>query len=241
MELIDNQNRSVLAEGRNYGFSMAFCKVLSDNQLETISPITACKDFLNDILYTEKTQKKIGVYGLHTSYSGIFKDENYFYMVGKVLPTKYGGNYATYDRDKEFALGNKDGLLSFINQFEDKLKIDLTEILECENDKEIVIFKVPIEWANSPYMISLYGLIVRIGLWYKYEDLEKYLNNFTYDNRDLFNAKNLLASIEKLKKIVNIYKPYDYNILNNITPNTIHNFGIQSFLYKPTFYLKSLK
>ena len=79
-KLIDKQNRRTLGEGRNYGMGMACLKKDGDN-FETVCPITACKDFISDVIYSELTGKPYYAYGLSTSKKDIFdykNDEAYF-------------------------------------------------------------------------------------------------------------------------------------------------------------------
>ena len=72
LKIIDKQNRGKLNEGRNYQMGFAFCKKVSNKVLETIQPISPCKDYLNDVVYSERTGKNVSAYGLNTSKLGLF-------------------------------------------------------------------------------------------------------------------------------------------------------------------------
>ena len=172
----DKTNRNILIEGRNKGFGISFAQINTrDDDLQVLIPISACKDFLNDQIYTFHTGITIKQYGLTTINVKNYLNNDYFYMVGKILhhKVKAHGTYSNYDRDLQFSIDNRNALLSFINYFEMELKLDsLTEFLYCENNESLIIFKVPSIWALNTYNISFYTMLARIGLFYKYENIE---------------------------------------------------------------------
>ena len=59
MEIINNFDRLKLSEGRNFGIGFAFLKKITNNKFETLNAFTACKDYLNDLIYVETTKKNL--------------------------------------------------------------------------------------------------------------------------------------------------------------------------------------
>ena len=55
-----NHSRGVLIEGVKSGVSYGFL----NQKLETVMPISPCKDYLNDVCFLERYGGEIEVYGL---------------------------------------------------------------------------------------------------------------------------------------------------------------------------------
>src|SRR5687768_15710647 len=96
LTLVDKQDRSVLCEGRNYGIGFAFCKRTGD-VLETVQPVSPCKDYLNDVVYSEHSGQPFSAWGLRTSKKNIFYADEGAYVLFQVCkkgargPTAYTG------------------------------------------------------------------------------------------------------------------------------------------------------
>lgn len=229
MKLIDEQKRSKLAEGRNYGVGSGFAKIDGDNVI-TVMPITACKDFLNDFVYTENTNKPYKRHGFHTPYKlGVFNEEKKeCYLVFGVLKLGvYLGDYNGYDRDCKTLESNYKNLEKFLNSFEEKFKLEnRTEITKLEDNRFLA--KVPLFWAKATYRISLYGLLLRVGISYTHGDVMDFLNNI--DNNDIYAVKNVIPKIEMMCN--GVIPEQDMNNLHDV-----HNCGIMTFEFpeKKTF------
>src|SRR5665647_1670734 len=89
-KLIDKGGRSVLNEGRSVGLGYGFCKREGDT-FTTAMPITACKDYLNDQVYSEVTGIPARNYGFSSVRQDIFAD-GWGYLAMSVLPRKGSGN-----------------------------------------------------------------------------------------------------------------------------------------------------
>lgn len=222
MILINNQDRSKLGEGRNYGMGFSICKQTDENTIETIIPITACKDYLNDVVYNELTNKEIAAYGLKITKKTNLLDNERFWIVTKILDVKGGTQYAKQSEDEELLKNNRENLLNFINQIEQKIKIDTSEFLTCENDENIIAINAPIFWMQGTYLISLYTLLLRVGLYYKGEDVMEYLKDFKHRSEEVYMIKNILP---KLEKLFNNYVPKTQDFGNKVG-TAIHNYGI---------------
>lgn len=196
--LIDNCNRGVLNEGRNYGLSCAFTK-RDGSQLTTIQPLSSCLDYLNDVLYTEHTGKDFSACGLNTSKKNIFDPNGY--LVFGILPYSSGIRYSNQDRDT-LALqttGDSGLLENFINQWEILLKVEgRTKIVKLEENRYLSI--VPPFWCQYSYLISLYAKLLRNGIFYKEGDVFEFLKATRMDNDDANTMAYYFPKIERLIK-----------------------------------------
>lgn len=219
-ELVDNQDRAKLSEGRNYGFAGAFCK-REGNVLTTVMPITCCKDFYNDLIYTELTGKPFSAYGLHTEKQNIF-NHGEGYLVNAIL--KQGRNlteYSNYNRDYEYFENNYQNLEKFINWFEMRFELpNLTKLIRLEENRILSI--VPMFWCKATYRISLYSFLLRLGLFYKNGEPMEYLRKFNYDSSDVYMLNAIKGKLEKM--LDGCIPEQNMNTISNI-----HNCGIQSF------------
>lgn len=219
MQLINEQNRSKLSEGRDYGMGFAFCTVSGDVVTTTMA-ITACKDFLNDQIWSDKTGKPYQIYGLKTEPLGLFTGP-VSYMVMGILPyNRDGGPYNKMEEDVARLSSNYHTLQAFINNIEVLLKLnELTSIKEIEENRYLVTF--PSFWANATYLISLYTLLLRVGLYYEDGDCLSYLQKYKKCIDDMVYVKN---SLPKLKAMIegnipeqdfkNLYSPHSVGIVN---------------------------
>lgn len=162
MKIEDNENRGKLGEGRSRGMGFAYLKKTGEDTFRTVQPISACKDFLNEILYAEKTGTLCpSIHGLkYEKVLDIF-DNNYAYMAIKIC-NRNGSEY--YDDSDIIDMSNFEknykNLQDFINQIEEALKVEQkTEIIEANNDMFIV--KMPMFWNQALYMMSLYTALLR--------------------------------------------------------------------------------
>jgi hypothetical protein len=198
LSLIDKKNRSTLSEGRNYGFSTAMAK-REDGNLVTVCPITACKDFISDVIYTEKTGKPYSIYGLSYSKQNIFNDGVGYMVFGIEKQGRELSEYTNYKRDYETLASNYENLQKFINWFEKEFKLEsFTEIKQIGENRYVAVF--PLFWSEGTYLISLYGLLLRVGMFYKDGDIITYLKNFKNDSGDAMMINTVMNKIEKMLK-----------------------------------------
>lgn len=158
-------DRNKLSEGRNFNMGFAFCKQLQDGSFETIQPLSPCKDYLNDVVYTEHTGNDFNACGLTTKKTGIFEEQPHAFIAIKMLSPK-GGVYQQLEESKALLKANSkniETLLNFVEeQFEPQGCTDRTAITET-SDPDLFLLAVPLWWCRSTHLISLYALIVRMG------------------------------------------------------------------------------
>lgn len=197
MKIIDKQLRSKLHEGRNYGLGYAFLKKIDDETFETIQPISPCKDYLNDVVYSEVTGRPFRAWGLETEQRGIF-DGDHAYMaiavckLGKSLQT-----YSDYEQDMKFMAENTDRMAEFINKIEGKLGIGKTSIVPINDNLKLLIMDK--QWVSATYLISLYALMLRVGLSYEGGGVMTHMRQVETPDRMMLNGikEKLLILFER--------------------------------------------
>src|SRR5678815_2084268 len=147
--LSDKKDRKILSEGRNYQMGFAFCKKESHGKYSTVQPISACKDYLNDVVYSEMTGKPCAAYGLSVKKENIYDEEaGYAYMVIKILPYQRSSNYPNQEKDMQNLKENYKLLEKFINYFEEKKGLPhLSQITEIDEDRFFI--RVPLFWCRA--------------------------------------------------------------------------------------------
>lgn len=151
-----------LIEGRSSGITFGFLNPLGDNKFELIQPLSSCKDYLNDIIFTEHTGKTIKVFGLETVKKyDLFKNERLYLAV----------SHKKLDEPitKKFLEGI-DTIVKHINDIENKYIKELTTYLRVQDNPNIFVFEVPKFWGSTTYLISLYSFIIRTAFLIKNGD-----------------------------------------------------------------------
>lgn len=163
-------DRGKLIEGRNYNMGFAFCKRVGKNEYHTVQPISPCKDYLNDVLFSEHTGKNFSACGLHTQKQGIFDGESMGYIAIQMLEPK-GGKYPLQEpfADVKARLrANFKNIEKLLNHVEDEFVAhgqeipDRTAVVES-TDPDIFLLYVPFWWCRTTHLISLYSLLVRMA------------------------------------------------------------------------------
>lgn len=229
MVIIDKQDRSKLNEGRNYQMGFAFLKKIAPVRLfETVQPLSPCKDYLNDVVYSEATGEPVIAYGLKTKKENLFHDEKYAYLAIKIMTRKDGGDYGSLQKDIDNLNSNYLTLKSFINYFDTALGLKKTQIYKANIDVDsIFVIKFDKAWAQYTYSISLFSLLLRVGQFYKGDvPPMDFLKSFSAFNPDVYLVQNVLPKINKILEL----KALPEQDLTTLPPGTgIHNFGIMAF------------
>ncbi len=166
LTLVDKQNRGKLSEGRNYGIGFAFAKREGD-VLSLVGPISPCKDYLNDQVYSEATGKPFYAHGYNASKTGCFEG-GFGYLVMGIMPYNRGSNYSGQDGETAWMAANLPALESFVNAWEVLFKVEgRTEFVELEANRYVAT--IPLFWTEGTYLISLLTLLIRIAVEMKYK------------------------------------------------------------------------
>lgn len=221
MKILDKLQRRKLSEGRDCGMGFAFLKK-GKNGFTTVNPITACKDFLNDVVWSEHVGESISIYGLRYSKQGIFNGKT-SYMVIKILPDQSDCRYKDQDLHESILRDNYKNLAKFMNFFDKKFKLSLTEIEDAGDGKYLVKFDY--KWSKYTYSISLFTLLLRVGMFWKGDpDPMKYLKDFKDFIPDVYMVQNALPKLKILLKTGMVSQ--DLSKLSG--GSHVHNYGILS-------------
>jgi len=218
MQIVDNQNRKRLEEGRNYGMGFAFLKQVAINTYETVQPISQCKDYLNDVVYSEATGKRCEAYGLSYEKQGIFEG-SHGYICFSILDYHSGDRYQHKQSEIENVTKNFKNIEGLLNYYEDEV-FGLDSFTEIEQvDTNMWFAKIPVFWCSATFLISLWSLLVRASIWYDgKKSPEEYLKGIQGPD-----AYNIPTALTKLPKINSETK----QDMSQYQGNTdVHNCGI---------------
>lgn len=226
-KIIDNKPREVLMEGRNYQLGFGFLKKLKVKQFETVQPISPCKDYLNDVVFSEQTGKNCNAHGLHYSKQDAFKTRQ-AYMAISIMPYSSGDNYPNFEKDALNLQNNIHNVQLFMNNIEKKMGIKYLTKITPSSKAGIYICQFDKYWTKTTYAVSAYSFLLRLSQWYNgVDDVMHYLETFSYFPDDLYLLngclENLKWMIENPLKLTQEWA--------NFTGNTVvHNAGIKSFV-----------
>lgn len=192
MKILDNQNRSKLAEGRNIGFGFAFL----NDKLETVQPFSPCKDYLNEVVYSEKVNKKSSAYGLTYEPQSIFK--NNIRLAFKVLNNSNSTNDLNETLRSKLNIDYK-SIQKLLNRLENHFNIPLSTIHKANDD--IYVLELDKWWVEDTWRISAYSMLVRNALGYKRFSIYNHLfgkNKTNIENRDITYLKSFYYNFPKL-------------------------------------------
>lgn len=224
--LIDEQQRSKLSEGRNYGLGCAFAK-RAGTVLTTVDPISACKDYLSDRCIVEIKGTPYSACGLTCTKQDIF--DTHAYLILSVL--KQGRNlteYQDYHTDVKALAANTETMQDFINYFEKRLKLkDHTVIHKIDDNKYVAA--LPLFWCEATYLISLYALLLRVGMYYGKADAAKsdpmvFLKD--HKGTDVYMVQPVIPKLERLLAGERFKQDFSVNMC-------WHNLGIVTYQFPP--------
>ena len=218
----DSQPRSVLSEGRDYAVGFALCKRTGDH-LETVGPISPCKDYLNDEVYSNHTGKPYGAWGYSAKDRKLW-DAGRAYVAFAICGAgaRNPSKYAKMDRDLKAILDNWKNVQEFLNDFEAHCGCPTPTTIIKINDN-MYVADCDLFWVKWTYLISLYTLIIRNAIYYKSGDIIKFLESV-----DGYDTCMISSVMPKIKAIYGGKVPDD----DYEKSRPWHDAGIQSFNFK---------
>lgn len=216
--LIDEHSRSNLSEGRNWGLGFAFCKKEGDNY-RTVMPISPCKDFLNDVVFSEHTGENFYIHGLSTSKQGIFDNGVAYVVMGIMNNRVLGTPHKDHEMLEKGLMAFKTTLEPVLSHFEVPLGIRHTTLEQIAPNR--ILATLGKEWVSSTPMVSLWSLLCRVGLKYTGGDVDKFCADIWDD--DAFMIK---PAVEKWKIMVGKGIPHPDWVTTKA--KRVHNHGILS-------------
>lgn len=211
MKLIRTNNyipRQELQEGRTTELGFGFAKKV-ENGFELVSDISACKDYLNDVVYGEKFQisQTPHIHGFSHKYQNLF--ENNPVLIITMLNNK-NNNWSEYTSSRVKLIKNINKIVKFVHSIEEKLGYTKTKLTKLRGYYAVEFDK---RWVSDNYMISFYTLLYRIQFNYEGRGILKDFNKIPKNvvlshqiNRFNKNFKALLNGTNKpfLTKSTNI-------------------------------------
>lgn len=192
MKIELDPTRSNLREGRTSGIGFALLKKQGDDFFKGVQPISPCKDYLNDVVWSERTGKNITVYGLSASKKDIFDDHAHI----AVAVCKCGSyTHAAFEEEQRLLHENLGRVEKLINSIESMLKIASFTKLEKVQDN-LVYAKVPLQWTESTWAISLWAFMFRNFIYATEDDPIEALKK-TKDASDIMAVERVIKGINK--------------------------------------------
>lgn len=208
-----------------YSSGLGFAFASKDNR--QIIPFVLCRDFLQDAIQGFLIGSKRTIYGF-----------NYDPTVDHPIVVDRTKLLVANATDSNLK-GKIPACVDFLNQIERKLRITVTKVRECSNPPKKYVrsgvwsFESGRRWMQSPPMISLYTLLIRVGLVHTIgepftETLQKVatgaLKGYMGEDKDrLFSGMNGIKRILEIgdKKI--FCKDIKSNYPKTIEVSTMHN------------------
>ncbi len=186
INIIEKKNRRVLCEGRDNGMAFGFLERADENTFHTVQPLSPCKDYLAEVVFTECYD--IPTKGCGLSYPkklGIFTD--CAYLAIKMMKTK-GGRYSysnSFENDVALLAKNYKNIERLLNEYEKTLGLVVPTTIEEANDGYFLV-RFSSEWCKSTHSISLYTLLLRVLMVATDKDnsIMPFLAGYTYHNGD---------------------------------------------------------
>lgn len=184
-----------------------------------------CKDFLQTIIFSNIRNKPINIFNF------MYNPERNPRIHTDELRILFRSN-----NDANFDQNLKNSIL-FINEMEGMLGMRKSESRRCENGCWMV--RGSKRWLKAPPMISLFVLLVRVGMTHKPENsFQKTVNDMIsekikpYQNKDSTLLRDSFLGMDKIIKMGDgkiFYKKMEKNY-PNLTADCIHNdTGILSY------------
>lgn len=204
--------------GKRGGLIEIYQKGLEYNLLEKdgdvlkgLHPPVRCKDFLTDAYWSEQTGKPVAIYGFKWK-PGVKALAAKKQMIG------------LYYQGEDLS-GQDKSLQNFLNQWEDLLGLPNSKA-ELADDKKHIVVHFDREWTTQPIRVSLFTLLLRIGLGYDGSDLKKFMERVkekgnAFGRNDGNYTKTAWPKIERLLKEKELpwkqkFEDFDaYNIHDN--------------------------
>lgn len=198
-----------LAEvSQSSGFLFSFLSAPKDGNMQTMQWVK-CRDFLHDAVKVRITGKDMCVYGFNCTKDNPKVDMRKMRMLVTRNGMKNGINKEDIDAfEKKIFNG-----LKIVNNFEELMNIGYTKVHRVA-DKEVVawVFIGPSHWMKSPFLVSMYTFLIRLGnkeiqfdnhssLIKKFKEISisnKWTNN--HDDRDVGYLRTITDKITTIAK-----------------------------------------
>lgn len=219
MKVIEEISSGKLAE-INHGPKEVQFAFINPDTGKTITPFCKCKDYFNDMFWSNKVKKSVSVYGFSWTPD---RDKGVLHKDRLCLAIRL------IDRDDKSKFHkieeeNIKGIVDIIAQFSEANGFEPATVEREESDGKHIILYFDKKWTEIPYLNSAFFLLVRLGFTYKHgEDVTKdYKTTAKFispnDEGYLRLVKNKIEDL--LKGKIDSKQTYE-----KYTNDTIHNYS----------------
>lgn len=224
------KDRACLSQVFDNGLEFAF--VTKD--YKQLCPFVTCRDFLQDAIHGHIHQKKTSIYG-------------FCYDPSKHYPIYLNRLRLIVANSSDAKLGKKiPACLEFVHQVEKALTIARTMVRGCHNPPKkykrsgVFLFEGSRRWLISPPMISLYTLLIRVGMNHKpqtpfRETIDKIIKGemTSYQAEDRDRLRQSIVGVDRIIRLGDrkvFPRKLEVNYPKQASTSTIHNnLGICGF------------
>lgn len=218
--------RSTFAEGRNSGMGFAFAK-REGSVFNASQPLSACKDFLNDEVWSEVTGNPYKMYGQKSFKKDLFTDKRYAYMLISFLPPNGSSENEWSKKGLTELIENKDNVRRILRKLDSIMQTKYRTEVELTDNPDVLLVKMPIEYTKTSYATGLYTLICRNGVNYNQGDnFLKYLKEGNIYPQD----KYLLPSAIKFFELSKEKQQNIFEQSSNFINGCPHDKGIVDYM-----------
>lgn len=208
----------------NFQFSF----LLLDENLRALHSPFMCKDYLQDIFWSEHTKNSADIWGIHWR-PGMFDISAQKYKLALL-----GG--------QEVLANHAENLQNFINAFESAQKFPLSVVETTDNDR-ILVVTFSKRWTKNGPILSTLTTLIRLGQLYEGGDIIEYLQNLykqttgeiprTYKDYMRVEILRLTRTLPKLAAFLSGIKVKG-SWKNSTDVNSAHDTGIYEYSKYPT-------
>lgn len=153
--------RKDLTEGRRYQIGFAFGARTGENKYTLCQAISACKDYLNDVVLAENFGYEFEAYGYSCHKQGVFDNGvHLFFSVLKESGIHCNYSEVSWSEDVVELEQRYKKMQDCLNRFESKLHLDQITTIE-KVEENLYVAHLSSFWIQNPYYISLYSLMLR--------------------------------------------------------------------------------
>lgn len=165
MNIKDNVSKNYNLIEVSHGIREVQIAYINGKTGETLTPFCRCKDYFNDLFYSNKTNKAVKIFGFHWKPN---QDLGELSRNTLVLAIRLRDRNDT-SRFYEFTEEERQGIFYLLSQF---TKInDLGRIIvRFSEDKKNLIIYFNKKWTDIPYLNSAFYFLIRMGITYKKDE-----------------------------------------------------------------------
>lgn len=238
LKIKDNYDRKKLIEGRNYGIGFSILQKINRYSYKTLLPFSACKDYMNDLIYKTFYDKKLDFtcHGYKAETMKCYnKNHKYFYLGVNTLNYNKAGDWNKKRKASNILTKNAENLVKILNKLEDYINLDSRRISLYSKNSNTIVLKCPSFWMHKTYFISLLSLSIRLFFNIKKEDVNKKVEDIIkthicFIDEDTYNLKFIKLFLDLKLTNRDLLMDYPALIDNATYKSKIHSAGIVSFI-----------